>query len=117
MADLADEVWIEGRDPKKLKEGQDKFLILFATNHPLSVYQIYGSHKSIHDMKYKKGVDKIVKRLLDLKLIEAVENKISKHHAIDYRLSTGGLYYLVYNKRREFMGLFNISAADTIARI
>lgn len=93
---------------KKLKERQDKFLILFATNHPLSVYQIYRSHKSIHDMKYKKGVDKIVKRLLDLKLIEAVENKISKHQAIDYRLSTGGLYYLVYNKRREFMGLFNI---------
>jgi hypothetical protein len=57
-------------------------------------------------MEYKKGVDKVVKRVLELRLIETVENKISKHHAIDYRLSTGGLYYLIYNRRREFIGLF-----------
>jgi len=93
---------------KNLKKRYYEFLILFATSRPLSVYQIYRNYKSIHKMKYKKGVKEIVKKLLDLILIEVVENKISKHEAIDYRLSTGGLYYLVYNKRREFIGLFNI---------
>jgi hypothetical protein len=86
---------------------QEKILVLFATSPPLSVYKIFQNHKSVHKMNYKKYVNKIVKQLLDLKLIESVENKISKHRAIDYRLSTGGLCYLIYNKKKEFIGLFN----------
>jgi hypothetical protein len=91
---------------KELTKVQYKFLILFATSDPLSVYQIYRSYESIHKMKYKQGVDKVVKRLLDLKLIETVENTISKHHAIDYRLSTMGLYYLFHSKSEESRGHF-----------
>jgi hypothetical protein len=96
-----------GNRKKNLKMQQDKILVLFATSPPLSVYKIFHNHKSIHKMNFPKDVRKIVKQLLDLKLIENVENKISKHRAIDYRLSTGGLCYLIYNKKKEFIGLFN----------
>jgi len=86
---------------------QDEFLILFAKTSPLSVYQIYNKHKSDHRMRYIQSVRKKIKQLLDSNLIVKVKNRTSKHRAIDYRLSTGGLYHLIYNKRIEFIGLFN----------
>ena len=59
-------------------------------------------------MKDKKQVRVIVKQLEASKLIEEVNNKISKHRALYYMLSTAGLYYLVHNKRREFKEFFKI---------
>jgi hypothetical protein len=97
----------EGRRESKL---QDEFLILFAKNSPLSAYQIYkiyNEQRSYHKMTYISGVKKRIKRLLGRNLIEKVENNTSKHRAIYYRLSTAGLYHLIYNKRGEFIGLFN----------
>ncbi len=89
----------------KLKR-QDDFLKMFADNPPLSVYQIFNNHKSVHKLNYNRRVKVVIKQLLNFKFIEKVENRISKHGAIDYRLSSGGLYYLIYNNRREFIGLF-----------
>jgi hypothetical protein len=94
--ELIKEILKVSKRKKKLKKIQDEFLILFAKNSPLSVYQIYNNYKSIHKMQYNKRVREIVKKLLDYNLIESVKNKISKHGAIDYRLSAGGLYYLAY---------------------
>jgi hypothetical protein len=91
---------------KRKMKLQDEFLILFAKNSPLSVYQIYNEHKLYHNMKYESNVRKRIKGLLGSNPIEKVENNKSKHGAVDYRLSTGGLYYLVYSKRREFIELF-----------
>jgi hypothetical protein len=79
---------------------------MFAKNPPLSVYQIFNNQKSVHNFEYNRRVKVIIGQLLNFKLIEKVENRISKHGAIDYRLSTGGLYYLIHNKRREFIGIF-----------
>ena len=104
-AELITEISKVPERKKKLKR-QDDFLIMFAKNPPLSVYQIFNNHKCVHNLKYSRRLKVIIKKLLNFKLIEKVENKISKHGAIDYRLSTGGLYYLIYNKRREFIGLF-----------
>ena len=59
-------------------------------------------------MNYEKQVRTIVKKLLADKLIEKVDNKLSKHRAIDYKLSTAGMYYLVYYKRTEFIQLFKV---------
>jgi hypothetical protein len=91
---------------KKLKR-RDEFLLLFAKYPPLSVYQIYHDHNSIQ-MKYLKNVRAVVKQLLACKLIEKVDNVLSKHHAHYYKLSTAGLYYSVYKKREEFIELFKI---------
>jgi hypothetical protein len=51
-----------------------------------------------------KNVHNRIKRFYELKLIEK-EEKESKHGAIYYRLSTGGIYYLIHNMSREFFGL------------
>jgi hypothetical protein len=72
---------------KKLKR-QDDFLIMFAENPPLSVYQIFNNYKFVHKFEYNRRVKVIIGQLLNFKLIEKVENRISKHGAIDYRLST-----------------------------
>jgi hypothetical protein len=46
-----------------------------------------------------KNVHRRIKKLHSLHLIEAIEGE-TKHSAIYYRLSTGGLYYLIYKHRR-----------------
>jgi hypothetical protein len=52
-------------------------------------------------MKYPKGARDVIKKLYGWKLIEVTENKKnSKHGAKYYRLSTGGIYYLINNKWR-----------------
>ncbi|HET7390103.1 MAG TPA: hypothetical protein VFJ51_04705 [Nitrososphaeraceae archaeon] len=51
-----------------------------------------------------KNVYKRVIRLRDLNLIEKVE-KESRHEAIYYRLSTGGIYNLIHKQRRLFVKL------------
>ena len=48
-------------------------------------------------MRYK-NVHKRVKRLHELKLIEITKRKNPTHGAIYYRLSTGGIYYLIQNQ-------------------
>jgi hypothetical protein len=103
---LVTEISIIPRGMKKLKR-RDEFLLLFAKYPPLSVYQIYHDHNSIQ-MKYLKNVRAVVKQLLACKLIEKVDNVLSKHHAHYYKLSTAGLYYSVYKKREEFIELFKI---------
>jgi hypothetical protein len=104
---LVTEISIIPREMKKLKR-RDEFLTLLARSPPLSVYQIYHDHNSVHKMGYKKNVGDVVKQLLACKLIERVENVTSKHDAHYYKLSTAGIYYFVYNKREEFIELFKI---------
>lgn len=96
---------------------EEEFLIFFAENPYLSAYQVRSLHNSpqnlwiykrihkqeVNPMDYK-NVHKRVKRLYELKLIEK-EGKESGRGAIYYRLSTGGIYYLIHNKSREFFGL------------
>src|SRR5918992_438364 len=96
---------------------EEEFLKYFAENLYLSAYQVRSLHNSRqklwiykHTQKQEpnpmiyKNVHKRVKRLYELKLIEK-EEKEFKHRAIYYRLSTGGIYYLIHNKSREFITL------------
>ena len=52
-----------------------------------------------------KNVHSRVKKLHKLNLIQAVE-KESDHAAKYYRLSIGGLYNLIYKRRKSFLRLF-----------
>jgi hypothetical protein len=96
---------------------EEEFLIFFAENPCLSAYQVWALHNSPHNLwRYKrihkhepkpkiyKNVHKRIKRFYELKLIEK-EGKESEHGAIYYRLSTGGIYYLIHNKSRDFITL------------
>jgi hypothetical protein len=96
---------------------EEEFLKYFAENSYLSAYQVRSLHNSRqklwiykHTQKQEpnpmiyKNVHKRVKRLYELKLIEK-EEKWSEHGAIYYRLSTGGIYYLIHNKNLDFINL------------
>jgi hypothetical protein len=96
---------------------EDEFLGYFAQNPCLSAYQLCSLHNSpqklwiskrIHKKERRpmiyKNVHKRVKRLYELNLIEK-EEKESERGAIYYRLSTGGIYYLIHNKSRDFIDL------------
>ena len=100
-----------------LGQVEEEFLIFFAENPCLSAYQIRPLHNSLQNlwiytrihkqevnpMDYK-NVHKRIIRLYELKLIEK-EDKEAKHGAIYYKLSTGGIYYLIHNKNLEFFGV------------
>jgi hypothetical protein len=96
---------------------EEEFLKYFVENSRLSAYQVCSLHNSRQKLwTYKltqkqqpnpmdyKNVHKRVKRLYELNLI-AKEEKQSKRGAIYYRLSTGGIYYLIHNKNLEFINL------------
>jgi hypothetical protein len=96
---------------------EEEFLKYFVENSHLSAYQVRSLHNSrqklwIYKLTQKqqpnpmdyKNVHKRVKRLYELNLIEK-EGKQSERGAIYYRLSTGGIYYLIHNKSREFITL------------
>ena len=96
---------------------EEEFLIFFAENSYLSAYQVRSLHNSPQNLWiYKrirkhepkpmayKNVHNRIKRFYELKLIEK-EEKESEHGAIYYRLSTGGIYYLIHNKNLEFINL------------
>jgi hypothetical protein len=69
-------------------------------------------------MKNKKGVWAVIKKLYGWKLIEVTENKKkSKHGAKYYRLSTGGIYYLINNKWRTVTGLLKTLLQDYYGNI
>jgi hypothetical protein len=58
---------------------------------------------------YCGGTRDVIKKLSGWKLIEKAENKKkSKHGAKYYRLSTGGIYYLINNRWRVVTGLLKI---------
>ena len=94
---------------------EDEFLEYFAQNPCLSAYQLWSLYNSpqklwifkrIHKKERRpmiyKNVHKRVKRLYELNLIEK-EEKESERGAIYYRLSTGGIYYLIYKKSLKFI--------------
>jgi hypothetical protein len=96
---------------------EDEFLKYFAQNPCLSAYQLWGLHNSppnlwryklVHKKERKptiyKNVNKRVRRLHNLKLIE-ITKRDPTHGAIYYTLTTGGIYYLIHNKSREFIDL------------
>jgi hypothetical protein len=72
----------------------------FAEHPYLSVYQIFGSLKKLgeqHEMAYK-NVHKRIKQLHSLKLIEQIKIKTKTlHNPKYYRLTTGGIFNLIYN--------------------
>jgi predicted transcriptional regulator len=79
---------------------QKELLLYFAENPCLSAYEIHSRYKKT---KYYKNVNKPVRQLHELGLIEKVQKesiqKGSKHKAIPYRLSTGGIYNLIHKQR------------------
>jgi hypothetical protein len=90
-----------------LGPGASKILLQFA-NHPyISTYQIFSLLKKRGDA-YKlayKNVHKRIQKLLSLNLIEKVDLqsirdplKESIHNPTYYRLSTGGLFHLIYKE-------------------
>jgi hypothetical protein len=96
---------------------EEEFLKYFAENSHLSAYQVRSLRNSRQNLWiYKrtqkqepnpmvyKNVHKRVKRLYELNLIEK-EEKQYERGAIYYRLSTGGIYYLIHNKNLEFINL------------
>jgi hypothetical protein len=79
-------------------------ILLFFAMHPyLSTYQIFSSLRGKSDEMAYKNVHKIIKHLHSLKLIELVAKKsINKeresiHNPKYYRLTTGGIFSLIYN--------------------
>jgi hypothetical protein len=80
-----------------------RILLFFATHPYLSTYQIFSSLRGNSDEMAYKNVHKIVKHLHSLKLIELVGKKsIAKqresiHNPKYYRLTTGGIFSLIYN--------------------
>ena len=71
----------------------------FLKNPYTSTYQIYTYLKPTeHSMAYK-NVFRRVQRLHSLNLIEKVKKIESQHAAIYYRLTTGGIFYLLYKRQ------------------
>ena len=100
-----------------LGQVEEEFLEYFAENPSLSAYQVWSLHNSpqklwIYKLEHKKerkpmiykNVNKRVRRLHNLKLIEIIKRDPT-HGAIYYKLTTGGIYYLIYNKNLEFINL------------
>jgi hypothetical protein len=86
---------------------EEEFLKYFAENPCLSAYQIRPLHNYpqklwIYKLEHKKerkpmiykNVNKRVRRLHNLKLIEITKRDLT-HGAIYYKLTTGGIYYLI----------------------
>jgi hypothetical protein len=86
---------------------EEEFLKYFAENPCLSAYQIRPLHNSpqklwIYKLEHKKerkpmiykNVNKRVRRLHNLKLTE-ITKRDPTHGAIYYKLTTGGIYYLI----------------------
>jgi hypothetical protein len=80
-----------------------RMLVQFISHRYLSAYQIFRLLKNKgkkYEMAYK-NVHKRIKKLHSLNLIETVDRKSiksvdeSKHHPIYYRLTTGGIFYLI----------------------
>jgi hypothetical protein len=76
-----------------------RILRYFAENECLSTYQVFTHLKTTkHSMAYKNA-HKRVHKLHSLNLIKEVKQENTKHGAIYYRLTTGGIFRLIYGSR------------------
>jgi hypothetical protein len=95
-----------------------EMLMLFVDRHYMSAYQIFSLLKvrgEAYEMAYK-NVHKRIKQLYSLNLIEKVEKQSirdlleeSMHNPIYYRLTTGGIFHLIYKDKTSLTDMFGIT--------
>jgi hypothetical protein len=77
----------------------DNELLLYLCEHPgSSAYEIYTKKELGKDIDYKK-IRRHIKKLSAKKLVAIVQTKTSQHKAKYWKLSIGGIYYLILTKR------------------
>jgi DNA-binding PadR family transcriptional regulator len=90
----------------KIRSNIVRLLMLFVTKPYLSTYQIQKTLNSIGQNVKDETIRRRIKKLESLKLIEKLsEEDVSTprelmHKAAYYRLSEGGIYYLLYKAKK-----------------